>query len=68
MAYLAQAHRAEAQLNVLDDRGNPETTLSLPAPPASPQDLDQHLREAGWERTADWTETSDGWQAPVLVG
>jgi hypothetical protein len=67
MAHIAQVQRAKARVIIQDDRGIPATTLALPAEPAEPQDTDGELTAAGWSRTADWTETAEGWQAPVLA-
>jgi hypothetical protein len=66
VAYIAQVQRRNARVVVQDDRGIPATTLALPGEPAAPQDTDGELAAAGWTRTADWTETAEGWQAPVL--
>jgi hypothetical protein len=68
MAYIAQVQRRGSRVVVQDDRGIPATTLALPAEPTAPQDTDGELAAAGWTRTADWTETAEGWQAPVLAG
>lgn len=66
MAYMARLERAPARLQVLDDRGIPAVAMDLPESAAGPQDADAHLAGAGWSRTADWSETDEGWQAPVL--
>jgi hypothetical protein len=67
VARIAQVQRQGARVIIQDDRGIPATTLVLPAQPATPQDTDGELTAAGWRRTADWTETDEGWQAPVLA-
>lgn len=66
MAHIAQADRNTGSLTVLDDRGNPDAELALPETPSTPEPLDAHLAEAGWRRSAAWTDTDTGWQAPVI--
>lgn len=69
MVYIAQFKapqgRQRADITVLDDRGVPATEVDLPEAVTEPAQADGHLGEAGWSRTADWTETARGWEAPV---
>lgn len=55
-------------LIVRDDRGTPVTVLELPDETTEPAQAEQHLRDAGWDRSsdADWAESDDGWVVPVL--
>lgn len=67
MVYQAHVHREPARLLVLDDRGTPTTRLDLPGSPTGPDEADEPLSAAGWTRTAEWSTTQDGWQAPVVA-
>jgi|GEM_PF-6741631 len=52
-------------LTVRDDRGVPMRELELPHGVTNTAQADDELRAAGFVRSADWTETDDGWVAPV---
>lgn len=66
MAYIAHIHDQipHTRITITDDRGVPASELSLPATDLG--DLETLLSEHGWQITADWTTTSDGWRAPVI--
>jgi len=53
-------------ITVRDDRGNPGRVLDLPETITELAQADGELRAAGFVRSADWTETDDGWTAPVV--
>jgi len=54
------------RITVRDDRGNPGRVLDLPETITEPAQADDELAAAGFIRSADWTETDDGWAAPVV--
>ena len=62
----AQASNAPVII-VRDDRGAAVTELELPAGKTQPEQADEELRAAGWNRSADWTPADDGWVAPVVA-
>lgn len=68
MAYVAKLTHAgtTSTVTVVDDRGVPAHTQDLPAGSTGGQ-VDAALRAAGFTRTADWTETANEWQVPVLA-
>lgn len=51
---------------VRDDRGAEIIELALPKTASEPLHADDELLAAGWNRSADWTTTDDGWVAPVV--
>lgn len=53
-------------ITVRDDRGNPGRVLDLPESMTEPSQADAELQAAGFTRSAGWTETDDGWAAPVV--
>ncbi|PRW64189.1 hypothetical protein [Actinopolyspora mortivallis] len=57
---------ANPSVIVRDDRGAEVVELELPATIGEPVEADEELRAAGWNRSADWTTTDDGWVAPVV--
>lgn len=67
MAYTAHVAQGggDAGIVVRDDRGVPAGQLSLPAALQRPEQADEELLRHGWERTAGWTATDQGWDAPV---
>lgn len=54
-----------ARVSILDDRGVPTLELELPESVTTPTSAEANLSEAGWNVTATWTATADGWTAPV---
>lgn len=54
-------------ITVQDDRGHPIRVLDLPDSMTETSQADDELRAAGYTRSADWTETADGWTAPVVA-
>ncbi|MGH3097507.1 MAG: hypothetical protein ACRDMV_16105 [Streptosporangiales bacterium] len=55
----------EPELIIRDDRGTPAVQRTLAAPVDQPEDAEGILRDQGWETTAAWTMTDQGWTAPV---
>ena len=55
-------------LVIRNDRGAPVTELELPTSVTEPAQADEHLRAAGWTRSAsaEWTKADDGWVVPVV--
>lgn len=56
-----------ATLVVYDERGTPIVERELPSSVTEPEEVEDDLKAAGCVRTADWTDTDDGWTAPVVV-
>jgi hypothetical protein len=56
------------KVTVRDDRGVPVTEIPLPDNATEPAQADEQLNDAGWFRREDatWTESTDGWVAPVV--
>lgn len=69
MVYTAHVHNRPSDIEhgviVRDDRGIPAAQLALPGPVDYPESAEPVLAQAGWEPTAAWTVTGDGWAAPV---
>ncbi len=65
-AHFRSARSGEATgVTITDDRGVPTLELELPQSVSTPSGAETHLSEAGWEVTATWTATADGWTVPV---
>lgn len=58
--------QATPSVIIRDDRGTPVTQLDLQESVARPEQAEPAMRDAGWARSADWTESDDGWVAPVV--
>lgn len=54
-----------ARVSILDDRGVPTLELELPESVTTPTCAETNLHETGWNVTATWTATAEGWTAPV---
>lgn len=54
-----------ARVTIVDDRGVPTLELELPTSVTTPTSAEANLAETGWNVTATWTTTADGWTAPV---
>lgn len=68
-AHVVPANEQEpAVITVRDDRGTPTAHITISRAEADDTDaFETRLREAGWRRSAEWTETDQGWHAPVTA-
>lgn len=65
-AHFISDRSAAPTVIVRDDRGVPVTQLDLPDSTTSPGQAEAAMLGAGWIRSADWTQSDDGWLAPVV--